>query len=468
MKSIILLFAIIFYSQPNQASDCVSQADADKFFANYSLLFFNDSKQEWDKETSTPLCTEDDFSNSLLQGLAFLNKVQATSSKTKNTDSVISQEGAENYFKKRISQLLIETKKHSRACSNEGVVAYVSDIEGPKMHICPEEFRGYSPLMASYILLHEARHMDGYDHVFCSQGPLKEQDEAEDNYYGSCDESFELQGSYGVGAAYLLEVYRTSEDPVIKQEARSNAVIDLIERFNKLPLDMKTGVLIQSDLGQLSFYDGFNRSKILNLPETIQATTLRYGLPTFFDINGEVSTYLYSKKLTPTESAFADYYRNDFSDEQRNDTLDVYYSSEYSCFLFKAKLYCEDDKNAQFEISFQKIKPIQFIKSSNSILIQKNTLYITATDGYLYSLPSTMADLQKISIESQLNKTSRAFKTLSLAAGFEKDELGINFSGELLKYNSKRKFWSPVPAYIGLRNKKILSPYIWSKKIEEL
>lgn len=466
MKSLFLFISIIFCSLYSQADDCVSQADADKFLADYSVLFFNDSNQKWEKKTSIPLCANDDFSYSLLRGFVFLNNVQS-SSPTKSTTSVISQEGAENYFKKRISSLLIETNKHSKHCATEGAVAYVADIEGPNMHICPDGFKGFSPLMASYVMLHEARHMDGYDHVFCSQGPLKAQDEEEGNYYGSCDESYEQQGSYGIGAGYLLEVYHTTTDPVTKQEARSSAVVDLLERFNKLPLDMKTGVLIQSDKDQFSFYDGKSTRNILTFPGTLQTATLRYGLPTFFDIDGKVMTYLYSEKWTPTESAFADYYRKDFSPEKRAATLDVYYSSEYSCFLFSSSLHCEDDKNLQFEMSFQSIKPIQFIKTS-STLLSNEILYISASDGYLYALPNNMAELQEIAKEEDLKKSSHAYNLLSLSPGFDQDELGISTSGELLSYTPKTKNWAAVPAYKRQKNKKILSPFVWSKKLEEL
>lgn len=465
MKSILLSFFIGLIGFASHAANCISEADRDSFLQSYSIQTFDDVKGKWIKNYAFPLCDDDNFINKLARGFVFLKNVQINS-RVADSTSIVSREGAESYFKKRISSLLVETRNHDIVCFDKRVVAFVRPRQGPYMHLCPDGFHRYSsPLMISYIMLHEARHMDGFSHVFCKQGPLKEFNAKSDS--GACDESYELQGSYGVGTGYLLEVYRNAADPVIKQEARSNTVIDLLQRFNRLPLSMKAGVLVQNDQSEITFYDGINKTPILTMPEAIQAANLRTGIPTFFLIDGSVKSYLFSKSLVDGDGSFAQAYRNKFSGASRAETMDVFYDHEYACFLMKKKIVCGPN-NKKVVINFVNIKPIQFLRTSKSALVKNNIIYIAAADGYLYALPETLNELVKIKDENQLKRSSRPFNLLSLAPGFNHDELAITFDGSLLSYSDKTNNWKPVNAYKDANNIKILSPFTWSKKLEDL
>lgn len=454
---------VLLFVSNSHASDCVTEADRDIFLRNYAVQTYNDVKGKWVKDSAFPLCDNDNFINKLARGFVFLRNVQR-SSRISDQTSIVSREGAENYFKKRISQLLVETKNHDPVCFENGVVAFVRPRQGPYMHLCPNGFHRYStPLMISYIMLHEARHMDGFSHVVCEQGPLKE-------IFGkneACDESYELQGSYGVGTGYLLEVYRNTADPVVKQEARANAVVDFLQRFNRLPLEMKAGVLVQSGDHELSFFDGKNKTAIVSTPEAIQVASLRTGIPTLFLADGTVKSYFFSKSLTDSDGTFAQSYRSNLSAAERADTKDVFFSGGYSCFLFKMKLLCGlGDKKVA--IHFRDIKPVQFLRSSKSSLVPGNILYIVAEDGYLFALPTTLNELLKITDESQLKRSLGSYNLLSLVPGFNQDELAVTFGGHIFKYSPKNKDWTPVEVYKETNNKKILSPFTWSQKLEQL
>lgn len=65
-------------------------------------------------------------------------------------------------------------------------------------------------------IIHEARHTEGYSHIFCSQGPYL------DSHVSGCDTSLEAGGSHGVEMEYYARVSEqgTNFHPVYKSMAR--------------------------------------------------------------------------------------------------------------------------------------------------------------------------------------------------------------------------------------------------------
>lgn len=467
MKALLVFLTSAFVSLNGQAANCLKKEDADYLLSSYAVTFYHNESNSWYEKTEIPLCDEKDVSNTIARGVAFLRNVQAHQL-VKHEKSVVSREGAESYFKTRISSFRIETKQSSTVCNslNQNIAAYVEPSSGSIMHVCSESLEGETPLIMSSYFIHEARHMDGYKHISCDHGVLDQVHTNLKQTYMSCDEDYESQGSYGAATGYLLDVYQTTTDPVVKQEARAQAVLDLVERFNKLPLDLKAGVLVQTMKGAFSFFDGKSKETLLSKMSGVQIATLKDGPLVLFQNDGAVRTYKYSEKLEPAEDGIVSYYENGTA-EVRAQILDIYYySPEYSCILFNDSVACATT-NDHTIIFFENIQPLQFIQVNRSSLVARNTLYISATDGHLYAMPKTFEELKQISRDSQFSKSPNVFNLLSLAPGIGQEEYGISRAGELIRFSSGQKSWIPVPEFKGEKTKKLL-PFIWSKTLENL
>ncbi|MGZ3773399.1 MAG: hypothetical protein ACXVCY_02870 [Pseudobdellovibrionaceae bacterium] len=468
MKGItVFILAHLFFSVMARASECITETEASDLLSSYSIFTYDNSSEQWAEKKSIPFCDNEDTTNNLAKGLRFLHQVQ-TGFDAENGGSLSSRIAPETYFKNRISIFQIETEKTSELC-NPGqlmVAAYVQQGQGPIMHVCTNAFKGQTPLVASEIMVHEARHIDGFSHVFCAQGWLASRDDKSGKRTGACDESFELQGSYGVETNYLLQVYQRVADPVVKQEARSLAVLALIERFNKLPLDLQSGALIQSAKGELSFFDGKTKQTVLDKSGKLQISTMREDVLTLFDRNGTVGLFYYSPKLAPVDDGVVKTYNKNLSVEERAEVLDIYYSNEFSCMLLKGFVSCATE-NDTFWFQFNSIEPVQFVKTHKSALLSDDSLYIAASDKHLYKLPKTAVEFRKVTSEEQLEKSQR-FNIMSLAPGFGSDELGVSLDGKLYNYSPKQKNWTEVGPYKGEKNLKVISPYLWSKVLQNL
>ncbi|MBC7466987.1 MAG: hypothetical protein H7256_13445, partial [Bdellovibrio sp.] len=240
MKS-ILIGIVLFMSGSVWASDqagCLPADGVNQVLQDFNIVQWSSTEGRWDGVRQVDLCQSDDMMNRIVKSILYMQQTPKAGVNS-GLQSIVMQEGPLQFFKSRIKTIFVETEAHSRECLMGGVVAYVDLGEHNSMHICPEETKRFSTsLMMSYILLHEARHIDGFGHTKCEHGALGKYD-ASSLGSGGCDPDFETQGSYGIGAAFLLDIYQAATDPVEKQAARSNAVIDLMQRFNKLPLGLK-------------------------------------------------------------------------------------------------------------------------------------------------------------------------------------------------------------------------------------
>lgn len=473
MNRLILLFLMLLLPLTSMAQknpNCLLQSEVDAFFKDFKLFEWSKSKKDYVKVQSVSnLCDSQALPVRLIETVKYMNAMN--SSQNPKSDSIVVREGAGNYFKKRIKRIILEPQDKFNCPS--GVLAYVYKIEKDLMHICTENIGRFdSPLMFSSILIHEARHTDGFSHVHCTHGTYLFVD-TDARGTGSCDESFETQGSYGVAAGYMREIAKNSKDPVEKQQARSSYVVDIIQRFNKLPLDIKPGLVTQSQGGKISFYDGTNRKDLIHLSTADAVMTTRSDLPTFFDPRGSVTSFVFSPSLKETPGGYAKDYVTAYTPAERNNLKDVYYGDlhDYSCLLFETKLRCGDNfaSDPDIEIPLNTFRPVQFLISQSSKLVNNATLYVTAEDGYLYPLPANWASFKTWAKDAKFEKSSKVFKLLSLVTFDDgKTEYALNFDGELSQWAQGQKNWTPVQAFKKDKLQKMIAPFFWSQKLEDL
>lgn len=467
MKSVVILTFLLMPLMAFSATECLPSGQADYFFKTFKVFKWSRSEGEYTTITAIKdLCDSKDLTVRLAKAVQYMNELNA--SQDPNSASIVTREGAGNYFTKRIARIVIEPKD-GFGCPS-GVMAFVYRNEKNIMHVCTEGVSEVdSPLMMSWVLVHEARHTEGFSHVHCNHG-LYLNTENDHTSTGSCDETYETQGSYGVGAGFLAEVLRTTKDPVEKQAARSQYVVDLIQRFNKFPLDIKPGFAAHSKSGEVSFFDGKNKSTLFTATPNAFLTS-RQDLPTVFDPAGSVKTYYFAGILQDTPGGYAREFAEKYTPSERESLRDTYYGAahDYACLLFERKLRCGDNyaQDPDIDVALS-IRPLNFLLTAKSDFVNNNVLYIVADDGYLYPLPKDWKSFQSWSKSGVLIRSSKQYNMLSLATLNDESEYGVTFEGRLEKRSKLMKMWLPLKEYRGEEIQKIVSPFFWSPKLNEI
>lgn len=109
------------------------------------------------------------------------------------------------------------------------------------------------------VLIHEARHSQGYYHERCKFGPYS------DTRTSGCDKDFSSGGAHAIEMEYYARVSTQGQNfhPVYKAMARLMAMARSNFIFNKSPLIKREGLVVQSDVGEYWIYD---QGKWINRP----------------------------------------------------------------------------------------------------------------------------------------------------------------------------------------------------------
>src|SRR3989338_113006 len=240
-KSKFLVFVAIagglLLNSISAKADCLTQAQVDQILARHPILVKTNAgdimKAAQEPIQKVDLCDSLQLSHQTVKALLFLDKSNSLGAAPPGgLDKNFLKNGPGYFLSQRIDKIVLEDPVFN-GCG-AGMVAYVFLFEQKTMHICPVA-ADLSTLQLADVLVHEARHTEGYSHVSCKHGPY--------SGYGACDSSVEKGGSYGVGFEFYLKISKSEEiSKEVRQEARGEAVVDLLERFIELPLDLRAGL----------------------------------------------------------------------------------------------------------------------------------------------------------------------------------------------------------------------------------
>jgi hypothetical protein len=447
----IILF-ICSYSQAQAVDSCL---DASRVQAEVFSQFHITTQ---DKSLKYDNCADSNILRKFAEALLFLKDVPVGLAPA-DLDLGILGTSPFGFFTDRISNIVFDAKTNSR-CGNS-VMAYVLSGEKATMHICPY-LNQFDAFTMSGTLVHEARHVEGFSHARCKHGLMAVTGSA------ACDPDYQdYKGSYATGTEYEIKIsYSTAVNPMLRQQARSRAVVGLLERYNELPLGMKTGALLQTAKGAVLFYDGEQVTELMQVPENSILTT-RSSLPTFFDrINAQVQSYIFGGAFIKTAGEYAESFRLKYSASQRESLLDVSYTGDYSCLLFKDKIRCGADADPDIEISLGDLDPVQFLSSSNSVLVQKNALNIATRDGAVYNLPVYWDDLRNKQA-SALTLDPVVRNLVSLGPWNDNQEIAVTVDGKVLTYSDLDQSWNQVEGLPAEPFQKLMAPYYWSPRLDQ-
>jgi hypothetical protein len=216
MKVLFSLFALLILASTTtaQAQECVPQSEM-QAIASHFKQYANLAGSEY--------CFNDSEESHLIAGLVFMRKTKFEQA-GRSPDDLFSGKFANDwwgYFIGRISKFEID-----KGCP-KGVIAYVYMFGGSTMYACSAAMTdNFTAMDLASVFMHEARHMDGFPHITCSQGPRQ-------GLSGACDQRISDGGSYAITvetysqlAKYALDIH-----PALKAYARSSSIVYADEAF---------------------------------------------------------------------------------------------------------------------------------------------------------------------------------------------------------------------------------------------
>lgn len=212
--ALILLAVDVTFASDRQ---CISQSE----MADISSHF-----KQFEPLSSAEYCDDDSQTWHLLSSLMFMRQTRFSESMARSQDEFFSGRFAGNwydYFIGRIDRL--EVVPNCR----KGTIAYVYLQGDSTMYTCPLALSSQlSALDRTSVMMHEARHIDGFPHIDCSRGPRK-------GLPGACDEAISDGGSYAVTVETYAQLSKYAEGlhPALKAYARASAILYASETFDK-------------------------------------------------------------------------------------------------------------------------------------------------------------------------------------------------------------------------------------------
>jgi hypothetical protein len=357
------------------------------------------------------------------------------------------------FFSKRIHSIQFEPE--SEDCTGT-TNAYVDIAKDPKdsdgvMHVC-QALAKLDDNWISSALIHEARHVEGYHHVECDHGFFT------NSHRKSCDESYSSGGSYAIQAEYLVKISRFARiDPSVRQSSRAIAIELLVERFNKLPLDIRRGaVLLNQDsehvYQDVLFYNGETATPLLPRLDTTDR---------LFQTNGYLKVYNTSKW---NQITFADGITPGPIQEniekmgaEAGQYLDTYSSALTICNLFTHGVHCYfSDKKVVLPIN--DFTPVGFW-SYAPLNSSDNAVRIKSKEGRVYTFSADSKTFESVD-DSSLNAgnwNENAFILLG------PDGKIVFIDKKTEKYSSDTPGLDPNSTFT-----KMITPFYWSKELQEL
>jgi hypothetical protein len=350
------------------------------------------------------------------------------------------------YFTSRIQEITFEADGEGTCYSEKdksGEVLHVDAYVEPdtdEVHIC-DSYAKQDLLTQVSTLIHESRHVNDFPHVRCSQGALKGADAA-------CDPSYvEYKGAYAAGAELQLRLAKDETvDPALRSSLRLGGILDLTERFNKVPFGLHSALIVQDAHGSLSLIDG---EKILPL-EAEKSGGLLVGSDLVYPSESTVRAFSVNQWSDDSGSPFWKAFISEKENFPRGSIVGSAGDDNYDCFLFAQQISCSNYDtypNLNYvTVILSKIHPVSILYQDASTLIKAHTLLIVGDDGFLYELPKKFEDFKK-SAESDFKAIPNTNDILSVvsAPNDEKTEYMVTRSGKVLKTSAKGLV--PVPGF---------------------
>ncbi len=277
-------------------------------------------------------CYDGSQTANLIQALEFMRTTKYASTMNNSTDELFSGTFAQDwwtYFIGRINDIQIQS-----SCP-KGVGAFVYSF-GNTMYVCPMLLTdSFAALDRTSVMMHEARHIDGFPHITCAHGPRT-------GLQGACDQQISDHGSYAVTVETYaqLAAYATDIHPALRAYAASSAVVYADEAFETpAHVDRQPNFLVLTNSKE--FYrlpaDGSsNLQRLGDAPALGHIVSRAQHLILYPDDKALPAKYIFSKNEGEIQQAAGDIAveYNGQTPQQRAELVDVHIGAQWTVRVY--------------------------------------------------------------------------------------------------------------------------------------
>lgn len=406
-------------TEPDTGTDnasCISAADMTQIAKDFKQ-FANLSGKEY--------CNDGSETAYLLAGIHYIRKVQFTQPMTNSSDDLFKGTFASDWY--QYTTRLVKTFAIEKSCP-QGVIAFVYGFfHQNTMHVCPMALTpAFTPLDLASVFMHEARHIEGYPHVTCSQGPRA-------GLNGACDKKISDAGSYAVTVETYAQLGQYGKDihPAHRALAQASSLIYAAEAF-------QTPVVINKEEAFLALTADREMFQIdANLKTAKQiGTTENYGhfakskmglifLPE--DKNLPMTRIFQTGEVSPIAGEYND------NVATRSSVVDYYFAWTWNARVEKTKVkfFCDKRQNPtqanEVQLGGGEALSIVYTEGYTP---DKNYAYVNTTKGVVkISCEGTTGKIvaaNNISVDADVKRVHKAASTM----------LGLTNDGELLNLSA--------------------------------
>jgi len=439
----VFILAILLGSHDTQAAPtCFDKTKAAAITRDFSF--------EGDSDYDSRKCNPGSLTEKILPAIQFLKGIKNTQSPQGPFALNLIEGHPYKYLMARVHTIVFMN-------GNEGhckglMTAYVNRKSSGRMYICSSEYFAQPLLKQASILIHEARHFDGFGHVSCVRGSFADQPEAK-----ACDSNYTDGGSYAIENSLHLQISQDeTSSPALRRAAKMQASTSLVARFNTLPADLKDGAFVTNKNKLVSFFDGKTSKAALQLK---QEQSLMY----FPDGNPRLQT----KGISHYTDFTFGLAQGSIKESKTYTGNLMGLAANRECFFVlypsSLKVFSRSDTTKIIEIKFSQIRPIAIFGRKTPTLSQ---IFIADRDGRYIILPERFEQFKELR-ESQLKmgKNEMGIVKSQIWQGYEKEIALIN-DGRVMMLNYATDKWSQ--ALSGNDFIDVIAPVVWSKSLQNL
>lgn len=333
VSGLLLTLGLSAHAAP--AGTCVSKAEMQEIAQHFT---------QFAELANADYCYDGSEESNLIAGLMFMRETAFNSSMPKSPDELFSGRFAADwykYFVDHIDDITIDT-----GCP-KGVGAYVYGF-GSTMYVCSMLLSdNFTALDRASVMMHEARHLDGYPHITCSRGPRK-------GLRGACDDRIADGGSYAVSVETYMQIsaYAPNIHPALRAYARAAGVTYADEAFETpVQVERQPRLLMLSTRGEfraLDLSNGVKETSLGNAPAVGRIVMRAQHMIVYPEDKSQPAKYVFARNegdIQQTAGDIAVEY-NGLSAQQRADWVDVHMSAQWTAKVLKSKVVFACDPNA--------------------------------------------------------------------------------------------------------------------------
>lgn len=425
------------------SAECIPQAEM-KAIASHFNQFANLANADF--------CNDDSQNWHLVSSIEFMRKTQFSETMQPSKDQLFSGKFANNWYDYFIGR--IDSLEVVNDCP-KGVIAYVYMWGDKTMYTCPAALTDrFSSLDRASVMMHEARHIDGYPHVTCSKGARK-------GIQGACDTNISNGGSYAVTVETYAQLAKYAEGihPAMKAYAKSSAVIYADEAFeNPVKINRAENLLVLTK--DLDFYSlNVKTSELKKLGQaSSEGHIVKRGqhmiiFPTDKNLKAQ---YVFSNnegEIAQSPMEFVSEY-NTQTPEQKSQFVDLHSGAQWTAIVYKDKvnLKCDPRSQATKDINLPKGVTAASLIYPDGYARDKYTALLTTSTDQLFELgcvnkQATLKPVSKPSLRSFVKSFKSSMKLYNQLVYDQKylrihkvnsDVLGLADDGKIYKIESGR------------------------------